>query len=184
MNRTEHLFECLSEECAEVIQAAAKVNRFAIDGRYPDGRGNVEAVVAELNDVLAIVEMLHAVGVDLSKVGDREQIEAKKIKVMEMMLLATKRNALFLDERDKKLSPEKHARLKLERPKLNESQIRDLVRAAANAEAWFTHQECIDNESLNYEAYQVADELRGALKAVEDNAPELLECNGVGDQRQ
>jgi len=68
--------------------------------------------------------------------------------------------------------------------KLNEQQIKALVQAAANAEAWFTHQECIDNESLNYEAFQIADELRGALKAVEDTAPELLEWDGIGYQRR
>jgi hypothetical protein len=65
---------------------------------------------------------------------------------------------------------------------LNEEQIKALVRAAANAEAWFTHQECIDNESLNYEAYQIADELRGALKDVKDTAPELLDYEYTGRQ--
>jgi hypothetical protein len=58
--------------------------------------------------------------------------------------------------------------------KLTDEQIQALVKAAANAEAWFTHQEIIDSDSLNSEAYQIADELRGALGAVEDNAPELL----------
>jgi hypothetical protein len=94
MNSKEHLFECLSEECAEVIQAICKTNRFAIDGHYPDGRSNVDVVVYELNDVFAVVELLIESGVDLTQVLNREQIEAKKIKVKEMMKLAVERGSL------------------------------------------------------------------------------------------
>lgn len=94
MNKKEHLFDCLKEECAEVIQAACKTTRFALDGHYPDGRNNVDVVTYELNDVLAVIELLNESGVDLSEVGNREQIEAKKIKVVEMMKLAIERGSL------------------------------------------------------------------------------------------
>lgn len=57
---------------------------------------------------------------------------------------------------------------------LSEDEIKAIILAAVQAEAWFTHQEVIDNETLDYNAYQTADNLRGALKAVEEKAPELL----------
>lgn len=94
MNKIEHLFECLNEECAEVIQAVCKTNRFAIYGTYPDGRKNLDVIVYELNDVFAVVELLIESGVDLTRVLNREQIEAKKIKVVEMMKLAIERGSL------------------------------------------------------------------------------------------
>lgn len=57
---------------------------------------------------------------------------------------------------------------------ITDDEIRSLILAAVTAEAWFTHQECIGNESLNYDAFQAADQLRGALQPVESKAPELL----------
>jgi hypothetical protein len=59
--------------------------------------------------------------------------------------------------------------------KLSQGEVKAIILAAANAEAWFTHEECLGNDGLNFSAYQVADELRGALGVVEDKAPELLE---------
>jgi hypothetical protein len=58
--------------------------------------------------------------------------------------------------------------------KLSEDEIKALILAAVRAEKWFTHQEVIDNETLDYEAYQTADDLRGALGVVEEKQPELL----------
>jgi hypothetical protein len=57
---------------------------------------------------------------------------------------------------------------------LTESEIRALIKSAARAEAWFTHTEVTNDDRLDFEAYQTAGELRGALKVVEERAPELL----------
>jgi len=93
MNLIEHVLECLNEECAEVIQAACKVNRFAVKGAYPDGRGNVEVLSIELDDVLGVVELLQELGLPIT-IGDRDRIEAKKRKLRQMMEVATERGSL------------------------------------------------------------------------------------------
>ncbi len=100
MNVTEHLFDCLAEEGGEVVQAAMKVNRFHPDGCYPDGRGNIEVVIAELNDLYAVVELLIERGIELPGLGDRDAIEAKKKKVASMMLVAVSRGSLQFDGRN------------------------------------------------------------------------------------
>lgn len=97
MNVTEHLIDCIAEESSEVVQAAMKINRFHVDGCYPDGRGNVEVMVQELNDLQAVVELLIERGVELPGLGDRTVIEAKKKKVASMMLIAAKRGCLQVD---------------------------------------------------------------------------------------
>lgn len=59
MTRTEHLLTCLSEECAEVAQRASKAMRFGIHDKQ-DGQAltNSERIVQELNDLIAVVDML------------------------------------------------------------------------------------------------------------------------------
>jgi len=94
MTYIEHLMSCLGEEAAEVTQAASKANRFAINGTYPDGTGNVEMIVRELNDLYAVVEMLQELGVAFDGLGDRDAIEAKKSRVQQHMCLAIERGAL------------------------------------------------------------------------------------------
>jgi NTP pyrophosphatase (non-canonical NTP hydrolase) len=59
MDRIQHLLVCLMEECAEVQQAAAKALRFGLEDGYPDtDRTNYEDIEKELNDVIAVAEML------------------------------------------------------------------------------------------------------------------------------
>lgn len=95
MNVSEHIFTCLAEEAAEVIQASTKCLRFAIEGSYPDGKGNIEVLVAEINDVLAVIEMMQEYGINLPKLGDPEHIANKKAKVKDHMKLAYERGALY-----------------------------------------------------------------------------------------
>lgn len=57
MNRREMLLQILQEEAAEVIQAASKINRFGVDGNYPNGIGNVEQLLIELTDMEALIMM-------------------------------------------------------------------------------------------------------------------------------
>lgn len=61
MNITEHLLVCLAEEGSEVTKDATKSLRFGLQDRNvldPAGPTNVERLVAELNDLLAVADML------------------------------------------------------------------------------------------------------------------------------
>ena len=60
MKRLDHLLVILMEECAEVQKEAAKALRF---GLHPD---NVLRLNNELNDLVAMVEMVTDEGVDLA----------------------------------------------------------------------------------------------------------------------
>jgi NTP pyrophosphatase (non-canonical NTP hydrolase) len=59
MNRTDEALLILAEECAEVIQAISKCQRFGIDVCKPGKpRTNREHLETELGDVLAMIEIL------------------------------------------------------------------------------------------------------------------------------
>lgn len=95
MNKTEHLLTCLAEECAEVGQAAAKALRFGIDDMPPNGGlPNNEYIVREMNDVLAIIELLRGHGIELNGIGYRVAIDEKKAKVERFMEYAEERGTL------------------------------------------------------------------------------------------
>ena len=49
----------LTEECAELIQAASKIDRFGLDGKHPLRKeNNTEEFIQELGDVCAIIAIL------------------------------------------------------------------------------------------------------------------------------
>ena len=59
----------LSEECAEVIQVAAKVRRFGIDDYHPKEQQTNRALLQqELGDILAMIDILKANGI-LTDIG-------------------------------------------------------------------------------------------------------------------
>ena len=85
MTHKEYLLACLAEECAEVGQAACKALRFGLDDKAEEHQlTNAEYLAAELNDVIAIVELLEEAGY-LSRYSDFRMIEAKKIRVNHFM---------------------------------------------------------------------------------------------------
>ena len=84
MNRQEHLMTILTEECSEVQQAVTKTLRFGLDEGRDIECTNAERLRAELNDLLAMVEMLEAEGIDLSP--DHSHRAAKKAKVEKYLL--------------------------------------------------------------------------------------------------
>lgn len=102
MNITEHLMVCGNEEAGEIAYAAlevakafSKILRFGSDDIHPERNITaIQVLVAELNDLEAVIEMLHESGIDLQGLHDREAIEAKKIKVRKYMLHAQIRGAL------------------------------------------------------------------------------------------
>lgn len=57
MRKTETVMAVLQEECAEVIQAVSKINRFGLDSEW-QGVTNKQALVTEIGDVLALIQVL------------------------------------------------------------------------------------------------------------------------------
>jgi NTP pyrophosphatase (non-canonical NTP hydrolase) len=54
-----YLLDKLQEECAEVIQAVSKIRRFGAQNHHPDRQTtNLEELIGELEDALAIVRVL------------------------------------------------------------------------------------------------------------------------------
>ena len=54
----------LSEECAEVIQAVSKCNRFGLDNMKPgESLTNAQHLEGEIGDLLAMVDLLQLKGV-------------------------------------------------------------------------------------------------------------------------
>lgn len=88
MNRLEHLMTILNEECAEVQQATSKALRFGLDeGRdiaAAEYGSNILRLESELNDLMAMVSMLIAEGLDLNM--DSGAQERKKAKVEKYLL--------------------------------------------------------------------------------------------------
>ena len=87
MNRLEEILIILSEESAEVSQAAIKCVRFGMDSisfLNPDGPSNRERLETELGDLLAMFKMLieeHG----LSEENVMKAAEAKLVKVEKFM---------------------------------------------------------------------------------------------------
>jgi len=57
MRDVKQVMGVLTEECAEVIQAVSKINRFGMHGEW-QGVTNKQALVTEIGDVLAIIKVL------------------------------------------------------------------------------------------------------------------------------
>lgn len=79
MNREQLLFNKLAEECSEVAKVALKAAQFGMDDVFC-GESNSKRVNSELNDLLAIVEMLNE-EFNLGFSRDEEAISRKKEKV-------------------------------------------------------------------------------------------------------
>jgi hypothetical protein len=92
MNITEHLLMCIAEESGEIAQIAGKAGRFGLADHHPktDNVPNVDLLVAEINDLLAVAEML-----GLEGIGDRSAIDRKKARVLTFMHYARERGALL-----------------------------------------------------------------------------------------
>lgn len=96
------LLQILQEECAEVIQAVSKINRFGIDGNYPDGTSNTDQLDTEMCDVgtligMVIIEIQKTHGYKLRKIADADAINAKILRV-EKSLEDSKTKGALKDE--------------------------------------------------------------------------------------
>lgn len=97
MTRNDHLLVILSEEAHEISmaagrvgQAASKALRFGLQDGYPGTeRTNCADLVGEVNDLIAMCEMLMESGVELPGLLDRKAIDAKKAKVERFLAHST-----------------------------------------------------------------------------------------------
>jgi len=93
MNRREHLFTILSEECSEVIHAVCKTLRFGPDEGRDIDRTNLQRLKEEFNQMLAVADMLSNEGVDLR--DDLEVQQKKKDKVEEYLKYSVECGTLY-----------------------------------------------------------------------------------------
>ena len=79
-NGTDEALVILAEECGEVIQAVAKINRWGPDSWY-NSVSNLEQLATELGDVLAMIDIaVDQLGIDPKVV--QEAATRKKSKLM------------------------------------------------------------------------------------------------------
>jgi len=82
MTHNEHLLILLSEECDEVSQRALKALRFGLSEiQKEQPLTNEERIIYELNDLMAVVELLQEVDALPVNLFDRQKIHDKKLKV-------------------------------------------------------------------------------------------------------
>ena len=75
---TREVMNILSEECAEVIQAVSKINRFGMENYKPGkSKTNREHLEEELGDLLAMICILEKMGV----VSQKSLEKATKAKI-------------------------------------------------------------------------------------------------------
>ena len=93
MNKIEHLLACLTDECAEITQAADKALRFGLDDQRPGGEtDNRMDIEREINDLVGVIELLVENGVTIHQ--HRHYIDAKKEKVLKFMDYARNKGTL------------------------------------------------------------------------------------------
>lgn len=96
MNRIEHLLVILGEEASEVTKEAAKCLRFGADNHY-EGKTNRERLSEEINDFLAVVEMLRESDLLSDKYWDMDAMDRKQAKV-ESLLNYSKKVGRYVSE--------------------------------------------------------------------------------------
>jgi len=82
---TQTVMAVLQEECAEVIQAVSKINRFGMDSEW-QGITNKQSLVTEIGDVLAIIGVLmEQTDINITEEDIEIAVEAK-LKKLEVFL--------------------------------------------------------------------------------------------------
>ena len=101
MNDREHLIQCLTEEAIEVAlelgKIGSKCNRFGvtdINVKDPTGPTNQERLVDELNDLIAVANLLAANGALPPNWENKAKQKRKMAKVAHYMQYAEKTGAL------------------------------------------------------------------------------------------
>lgn len=82
---TSQVMSVLQEECAEVIQAVSKINRFGLDNEW-NGVTNKQSLITEIGDVLAIIIVLmEETDINISR-ADIDAAVEKKINKLKVFL--------------------------------------------------------------------------------------------------
>lgn len=78
----EETLRILTEECAEVIQAVSKCQRFGLDGYWPAAyKTNRQRLEEELGDLICMIELLVNQGVvSNSAIEEAKMIKFEKLK--------------------------------------------------------------------------------------------------------
>lgn len=85
MRNREQVLGVLTEECAEVIQAVSKINRFGMESEW-QGVTNKQALIQEIGDVLAVINvLLEDTDINIGA-EDIEIALEKKLKKLEVFL--------------------------------------------------------------------------------------------------
>jgi len=78
LSRIDEVMNILGEECAEVIQAISKCNRFGLNNFKPGKpKTNLQHLEEELGDLLAMIDILHEM--DVVSWNNLEAAKAAKI---------------------------------------------------------------------------------------------------------
>ena len=85
MRNTQTVMAVLQEECAEIIQAVSKINRFGMHGEW-QGVTNRQSLITEIGDVLAIIKVLmNETDINITE-RDLELAVEAKLKKLEIFL--------------------------------------------------------------------------------------------------
>ena len=57
VRKINEILDILQEECAEVIQAVSKINRFGLESSW-EGITNKQSLITEIGDVIALIKVL------------------------------------------------------------------------------------------------------------------------------
>lgn len=81
MTPEQEILAIASEECAEVIQAISKINRFGLDMQW-NGTVNRDHLATEIGDLLCMVDLLVEKGVvSRDKIYDASVAKKEKLKL-------------------------------------------------------------------------------------------------------
>lgn len=106
MNLIENLVQTAAEEAAELAVAFSKGNRFSLQSIDPKTeKPSHQTIVAKMNDLLAVIELLRDRGVVLTGIGDPAAVGEAKKKFVEHLEISQKAGALVLSEDDNNPKP-------------------------------------------------------------------------------
>lgn len=78
----EYLLVCLAEEFNESAQEVAKCLRFTCMDKHPSKpHTNLQGLIKEFSQVIAVIEMLEDEGISISV--DRDEVESKKRRLLQ-----------------------------------------------------------------------------------------------------
>jgi NTP pyrophosphatase (non-canonical NTP hydrolase) len=78
-NKEKEILSITQEECAEVVQAISKVNRFGIDAMH-NGASNRDRLTEETGDLFCMIELMIESGlIDRNEMLNAAQMKRKKL---------------------------------------------------------------------------------------------------------